>query len=90
MYFLGDLCGFLAVAFLLLDAVRLVGGATLILRPTLRTPLDAIQLMAPVPLKFLCPIMHTFQLLGLELVQTLLALFSDCYETDLAEHTQVL
>jgi hypothetical protein len=59
-------------------------------RTVLRTLFDAVDLMAPVLLKLLCPIMHTFQLFGLELVQTLLALFSDCYETDLAEHTQVL
>jgi hypothetical protein len=62
----------------------------LISRPTLRTLFDAIELMAPVLLKFLCPVVHAFQFLGVKLIQTLLALLVNRDQAHLAQHAEVL
>src|SRR6516165_5607343 len=59
-------------------------------RPALGALLDAVQLLAPELFKGLDPVVHSFQLLRLEAVDTLLAVLEHRHQADLAQHAEVL
>src|SRR4029077_2494563 len=59
-------------------------------RSVLGALLDTVELMAPEFFKGLYPVMHRFQLLGLQVVYALFALLDRRDQADLAQHAKVL
>ena len=51
---------------------------------------DTVELVAPERFEGFCPVVHSFQLLGFQIVNALFALLYDRDQADFAEHAKVL